>query len=346
MSVTITWSDLFNNYIRPALNDTTSASIDNNRANIIAQSVVSDLQAKSLTDIQSTIASGAIISIEADVIDAWNLIGFGVKYYYVNDPVVKFDSSSGTSITRDRDLIEKAQTDYFLHLRAYITIHKLATLTAAQFWTQRDVIQAISNGASTSCCKDTLEEKLAIIEAEKNAKLAEIAREEDKEITLQDQKRLTAIELKEIDRKYKLEDKEALREKPATNGIWTSAGQFTYSYLVDYGVEMEDTVPMLSKKLENTDFGIPTLIQAQTYIGQTIDNANYKELNIEITASANITYTFKALIGLSYETIGTPVTDNNNIVKRYSLANTTAYRIEITGLEPNTEIYIDAEALS
>lgn len=345
MPVSITWNDFFNNYIRTSLNDTSTSIVDINRANLLTLFVISDLQAKGLEDIQTTISSNVITSIEASVIDAWNLIGFGVKYYYVNDPVVKFDSSSGTSITRDRELIEKAQTDYFLHLRAYITIHKLATLTAAQFWTQRDVIQAISNGASTTCCKDTLEEKLAIIEAEKNAKLAEIAREEDKEITLQDQKRLTAIELKEIDRKYKLEDREALREKPATNGIWTSAGQFTYSYLVDYGVEMEDTVPMFSKKLDNSDFGIPTIIQTQTYIGQTIDNANYKELNIEITASANITYTFKALVGLSYETIGTPITDNN-IVKRYSLANTTAYRIEITGLEPNTEIYIDAEALS
>ncbi|MEA5605483.1 hypothetical protein [Nostoc sp. UHCC 0252] len=345
MPVSITWNDFFNNYIRTSLNDTSTSIVDINRANLLTLFVISDLQAKGLEDIQTTISSNVITSIEASVIDAWNLIGFGVKYYYVNDPVVKFDSSSGTSITRDRELIEKAQTDYFLHLRAYITIHKLATLTAAQFWTQRDVIQAISNGASTTCCKDTLEEKLAIIEAEKNAKLAEIAREEDKEITLQDQKRLTAIELKEIDRKYKLEDKEALREKPATNGIWTSAGQFTYSYLVDYGVEMEDTVPMFSEKLDNTDFGIPTLIQAQTYIGQTIDNSNYKEINIEITASANITYTFKALVGLSYETIGDPVTDNN-LIKRYSLTNTTAYRIEITGMEPNTEIYIDAEALS
>jgi hypothetical protein len=345
MAVTITWTDIFNNYIRPALNDTTTASIDYNRANIIAQSVVSDLQAKSLTDIVATIASGAITSITADFIDAWNLIGFGVKYYYVNDPVVKYDSSTGTSITRDRELIEKSQVDYFLHLRAYITIHKLATLTAAQFWTQPDVIQSISSGASTTCCKDSLADKLAIIEAEKLADLERIAREEDKAITLQDQKRLSAIELKEVDRKYQLEDREALRDKPATNGAWTASGQFTYSFVSDHYVEMDDTVPMFSKTLSNADFGIPTLIQAQTYIGLVTDNANYKELSIEITASANITYIFKALVGLDYQVIGTPVTDNN-IVKRYSLANTTAYKIEITGTEPNTEIYIDAEVLS
>ncbi|MGF2034278.1 MAG: hypothetical protein RMZ43_002950 [Nostoc sp. CmiVER01] len=345
MSVSIVWNDFFNNYLRSVLNDTATTILDNNRCNLLTLTVVSDLQSKGLIDIQATLSSGAITSLQADVIDAWNLIGFGVKYYYVNDPVVKYDSASGTSITRDRELIEKAQTDYFLHLKAYITINKLATLTAAQFWTQKDVVDLIGSGASKSCCKDTLEEKLAIIEAEKNAKLAQIGREEDRDINLQDQKRLTAIELKAIDRKYKLEDREALREKQATNGAWTSAGQFTISYLVDYGVDMSDTVAIFSKKLDNTDFAIPTLLQAQTYIGQSIPNSGYRELNIEITASANITYTFKALVGLSYEVIGIPVTDNN-IVKRYSLANTTAYRIEITGTEPNTEIYIDAEALS
>jgi hypothetical protein len=345
MPVSISWNDFFNNYLRPALNDTTTSIVDSNRANLLTLTVVADLQAKSLTDISATVSSGVITQLGADFIDAWNLIGFGVKYYFVNDPVVKFDSASGTSITRNSDLIEKAQTDYFLHLRAYITIHKLATLTAAQFWTQSDVLQSINNGASTTCCKDSLADKLAIIEAEKNSKLAQIAREEDKEINLQDQKRLTTIELKELDRKYKLEDKEALREKSATNGVWTSAGQFTLSYLVDYGVDMVDTVPLISEKLGNSDFGIPTLIQAQTYTGLAIDNRNYKELNIEITASANITYIFKALVGLTYEIVGTPITDNN-IVKRYLLANTTAYKIEITGTQPNTEIYIDAEVIS
>ena len=94
MSVSITWTNFFNNYLRPALNDTTTSIVDSSRANLLTLFVVSDLQAKGLTDITSTVSSGAITSLDAAVIDAWNLIGFGVKYYFVNDPVVKYDSAS------------------------------------------------------------------------------------------------------------------------------------------------------------------------------------------------------------------------------------------------------------
>ncbi|KZL49355.1 hypothetical protein A2T98_13125 [Nodularia spumigena CENA596] len=77
MTVSITWTDFFNNYVRPSLNDTTTSIVDSNRANLLTLFVISDLQGKGLDDITSTVSSGAITAIEADVIDAWNLIGFG-----------------------------------------------------------------------------------------------------------------------------------------------------------------------------------------------------------------------------------------------------------------------------
>ncbi|MBJ7295850.1 MAG: hypothetical protein JHC73_05880 [Dolichospermum sp.] len=258
------------------------------------------------------------------MIDAWNLIGFGVKYYFVNDPVVKYDSASGTSITRDRELIEKAQTDYFLHLRAYITINKLATLTAAEFWTQQDVIDLIAGGAS----KDSLEDKLALI-----------AREEQKDLTIGDQKRLTAIELRQLERAYELEDKAALIEKSATNGAWTSAGQFTISYLVDYQTELEDTVPLFQLDLDNDDFGIPTIVNVQTYSGGFIDTAKYKRLDIELVATANVSFILKELVGTTWQNVGTLTTDNT-IVKSYSLVNTNVIKVEVTGTQANTQLFI------
>ncbi|MFM2063930.1 MAG: hypothetical protein RLZZ507_3601 [Cyanobacteriota bacterium] len=328
MPVSISWNDFFNNYLRPALNDTTTSIVDSNRANLLTLSVISDLQAKGLTDITSTVSSGAITSLEADFIDAWNLIGFGVKYYFVSDPVVKYDSASGTSITRDRELIEKAQTDYFLHLKAYITIHKLGTLTAAQFWTQSDVLDLIANGASKTCCKDSLEDKLALI-----------AREEQKDLTIGDQKRLTAIELKQLERQYQLEDKAALIEKSATNGAWTSAGQFTISYLVDHQTELEDTVPLFQLDLDNDSFGIPTIVNVQTYIGGFIDVKNYKRLDIEVVATANVSFILKELVGIAWQDVGTLTTDNT-IVKSYSLVNTNIIKIEVTGTQADTQIFI------
>jgi hypothetical protein len=328
MPVSITWTNFFNNYLRPALNDTTTSIIDSNRANLLTLFVVSDLQSKGLTDITSTVSSGAITSLDANVIDAWNLIGFGVKYYFVNDPVVKYDSASGTSITRDRELIEKAQTDYFLHLRAYITINKLATLTAAEFWTQQDVIDLIAGGASKTCCKDSLEDKLALI-----------AREEQKDLTIGDQKRLTAIELRQLERAYELEDKAALIEKTATNGAWTSAGQFTVSYLVDYQTELEDTVPLFQLDLDNDSFGIPTIVNVQTYSGGFIDTAKYKRLDIELVATANVSFILKELVGLTWEDIGILTTDNT-IVKSYSLVNTNIIKVIITGTQADTEVFI------
>lgn len=328
MPVSITWTNFFNNYLRPALNDTTTSIVDSNRANLLTLFVVSDLQAKGLTDITSTVSSGAITSLDANVIDAWNLIGFGVKYYFVNDPVVKYDSASGTSITRDRELIEKAQTDYFLHLRAYITINKLATLTAAEFWTQQDVIDLIAGGASKTCCKDSLEDKLALI-----------AREEQKDLTIGDQKRLTAIELRQLERSYELEDKAALIEKSATNGAWTSAGQFTVSYLVDYQTELEDTVPLFQLDLDDDSFGIPTIVNVQTYSGGFIDTAKYKRLDIELVATANVSFILKELVGLTWQNVGTLTTDNT-IVKSYSLVNTNVIKVEIIGTQANTQLFI------
>ncbi len=328
MPVSITWTNFFNNYLRPALNDTTTSIVDSSRANLLTLFVVSDLQAKGLTDITSTVSSGAITSLDANVIDAWNLIGFGVKYYFVNDPVVKYDSASGTSITRDRELIEKAQTDYFLHLRAYITINKLATLTAAEFWTQQDVIDLIAGGASKTCCKDSLEDKLALI-----------AREEQKDLTIGDQKRLTAIELKQLERAYELEDKAALIEKTATNGAWTSAGQFTVSYLVDYQTELEDTVPLFQLDLDNDSFGIPTIVNVQTYSGGFIDTAKYKRLDIELVATANVSFILKELVGLTWQNVGTLTTDNT-IVKSYSLVNTNVIKVEVIGTQANTQLFI------
>ena len=328
MPVSITWTNFFNNYLRPALNDTTTSIVDSSRANLLTLFVVSDLQAKGLTDITSTVSGGAITSLDAAVIDAWNLIGFGVKYYFVNDPVVKYDSASGTSITRDRELIEKAQTDYFLHLRAYITINKLATLTAAEFWTQQDVIDLIAGGASKTCCKDSLEDKLALI-----------AREEQKDLTIGDQKRLTAIELRQLERSYELEDKAALIEKSATNGAWTSAGQFTVSYLVDYQTELEDTVPLFQLDLDNDSFGIPTIVNVQTYSGGFIDTAKYKRLDIELVATANVSFILKELVGLTWQNVGTLTTDNT-IVKSYSLVNTNVIKVEVTGTQANTQLFI------
>ena len=328
MPVSITWTNFFNNYLRPALNDTTTSIVDSNRANLLTLFVVSDLQSKGLTDITSTVSSGAITSLDANVIDAWNLIGFGVKYYFVNDPVVKYDSASGTSITRDRELIEKAQTDYFLHLRAYITINKLATLTAAEFWTQQDVIDLIAGGASKTCCKDSLEDKLALI-----------AREEQKDLTIGDQKRLTAIELRQLERSYELEDKAALIEKSATNGAWTSAGQFTVSYLVDYQTELEDTVPLFQLDLDNDSFGIPTIVNVQTYSGGFIDTAKYKRLDIELVATANVSFILKELVGLTWQNVGTLTTDNT-IVKSYSLVNTNVIKVEVIGTQANTQVFI------
>ncbi|MBO1065140.1 MULTISPECIES: hypothetical protein [Nostocales] len=328
MPVSITWTNFFNNYLRPALNDTTTSIVDSSRANLLTLFVLSDLQAKGLTDITSTVSSGAITSLDANVIDAWNLIGFGVKYYFVNDPVVKYDSASGTSITRDRELIEKAQTDYFLHLRAYITINKLATLTAAEFWTQQDVIDLIGSGASKTCCKDSLEDKLALI-----------AREEQKDLTIGDQKRLTAIELRQLERSYELEDKAALIEKSATNGAWTSAGQFTVSYLVDYQTELEDTVPLFQLDLDNDSFGIPTIVNVQTYSGGFIDTAKYKRLDIELVATANVSFILKELVGLTWQNVGTLTTDNT-IVKSYSLVNTNVIKVEVTGTQANTQLFI------
>jgi hypothetical protein len=328
MPVSITWTNFFNNYLRPALNDTTTSIVDSSRANLLTLFVLSDLQAKGLTDITSTVSSGAITSLDANVIDAWNLIGFGVKYYFVNDPVVKYDSASGTSITRDRELIEKAQTDYFLHLRAYITINKLATLTAAEFWTQQDVIDLIAGGASKTCCKDSLEDKLALI-----------AREEQKDLTIGDQKRLTAIELRQLERSYELEDKAALIEKTATNGAWTSAGQFTVSYLVDYQTELEDTVPLFQLDLDNDSFGIPTIVNVQTYSGGFIDTAKYKRLDIELVATANVSFILKELVGLTWQNVGTLTTDNT-IVKSYSLVNTNVIKVEVIGTQANTQLFI------
>ena len=157
-------------------------------------------------------------------------------------------------------------------------------------------------------------------------KLSQIAREEEKALVLGDQKRISAIELRQLNRTYELEDRSALIEKTATNGAWTSAGQFTVSYLVDYERELEDTVPLFEYDLENDSFGIPTIIDIGTYTGGFIDVKKYKRLDIELVATNNVSFILEELIGIDWEEVGT-VTTENTIVKSYSLVNTNIIKI-------------------
>jgi hypothetical protein len=109
--------------------------------------------------------------------------------------------------------------------------------------------------------------------------------------------------------------------------------------LVDYQTELEDTVPLFQLDLDNDSFGIPTIVNVQTYSGGFIDTAKYKRLDIELVATANVSFILKELVGLTWQNVGTLTTDNT-IVKSYSLVNTNVIKVEVIGTQANTQLFI------
>ncbi len=295
--------------------------------------------------INNTQAKGAesyvddLTLITANHADAFNTIAAGVKFFLVSDPVTKLQTAAGLDITKDRTLTTLCKTNYETLILAYLRIRILNEITAEEFWKERLTITASQTEGGNVSGQLTLAERLVLIEAEKNKSLAEIARQEDRDLSVVNQRKLSSIELRQVDRAYVLEDKAALIEKTATNGAWTSAGQFTISYLVDHQTELEDTVPVFQLDLDNDYFGIPTVVEVQTYIGGFIDTKNYKRLDIELVASANVSFVLKELAGTTWEPVGEIATDNA-IVKSYSLVNTNVIKVEITGTEANTQLFI------
>jgi hypothetical protein len=280
-----------------------------------------------------------LTTISANHADAFTTIAAGVKYFLVSDPVTKLQTAAGLDLTKDKSLTIACKTNYETLILAYLRVRVLGEITAEAFWKERLTITASQTEGGSASGQLTLAERLALIEAEKNAKLAEIARQEERDLTTGDQKRLTSIELKQLDRAYELEDKAALIEKTATNGAWTSAGQFTISYLVDYETELQDTVPLFQLDLDNDTFAIPTIVNAQTYSGSFINTKNYKRLDIELVATANVSFILKELIGVDWVDVSALTTDNV-IVKSYSLVNTNIIKIEVTGTQANTQLFI------
>ncbi|MEH2126441.1 hypothetical protein [Nostoc sp.] len=280
--------------------------------------------------------------ITANHADAFNTIAAGVKYFLVSDPVTKLQTAAGLDIEKNESLISACKANYETLILAYLRIHILNEITASAFWKEKLQVSSTQTSGSSASGQLTLAERLTIIEAEKNAKLAEIAREEDKELSVGDQKRLSSIELKELGRAYELENKASLIEKTATNGAWTSSGQFTISYLVDYQTDLEDTVPLITKDLDSTDFGIPSILDASTYVGGFITVTKYKRLDITLIGSENIGFTLQALNDLTWEDVS-PETIDNAITKSYSLINTNVIKIVVRGITPNTELYISGQ---
>lgn len=347
MPVTTSWLDFYNNNLRPALNDNHSSALDPSRINSLTLFVISDLQAKGLTDITTTLASGAITSISANHADAWNLIALGIKYYYVNDPVVKIDSAAGTSITKDEDLVNKAQAEYFLNLQAYLTVHKLATKTALEFWTE--YLEAnkgalTPGGAGNSNGNLTLDDRLALLAQENIYKLQQIELEADRKLDLNQQNFVNKIEELELKRRYQLEDRAAKETKDATNGAWTASGQVTITYLTDYAAPLEDTVTVDKKGLDLSFFGLPTLVGIGTVESTPILVSAYKQLNVQLVATQNVTFVLKELIGNTWVDVGTPATDNA-IIKTYSLLQTNIIKLVISSTNVGTQLYLSADLL-
>lgn len=289
------------------------------------------------TDAELVVADLDVIT--ANFADAFTTLAAGVKYFLVSDPVVKLQTAAGLDIQKNEALTTACKANYDTLILAYLRIHILNEITASAFWKEK--LQVSSTQVNNTSGQLTLAERLALIEAEKNAKLAEIAREEDKALAIGDQKRLSSIELKQVDRAYELENKAALIEKTATNGAWTSAGQFTISYLDYYASDLEDTVSLIVKDFTNSDYGIPSILQIGNYEA-SIPVINYKRLDISIVASANITFKLEELVGIDWEDISPQVTDNA-ITKSYSLVNTSVIKIVITGLVADTELLLSGQ---
>lgn len=284
-----------------------------------------------------------ITEVGADWTEAFRLIAVGVKYFLVTDPISKLKTTAGLDITKDPSLVDEIKQSYNVLTDAYIQIHKLQPtdrVDAQQFWiryfNRQYELKNVSSGGLT------LTERLQLIEAENLAKLQQISAEGQTDLATAEQKRIANLELLNLKRQHELDDREALLGKKASNGAWTNAGQMTITHLVDYGVELEDTVVMDLKKLDNTFFGLPTIINAETIMGAALDVGKYRLLSLKLISNAPVTFKLLELIEGAFVEVGTPTTDNS-IVKSYSLVNTSSIRLEITGTQSNTSFFIEAE---
>lgn len=277
-----------------------------------------------------------ITSVTAEAIDAFSLIASGVKYFIVSDPVRGLKTTAGLDIDKSEKLVQAAKAQYDLLTYAYIKVVKTKELTREEFWSSQFQVSSTQLTGGTGNGDLNLSDRLVILDREGQNKLAEINQKFRNDLRLQQQKREWQLE----DGKY---------ATSATNGVMTSAGLFTQTFIDDYNVPLVATVTSSVDNLDLTYFGLGSgTIGAEIITGIPIYVKDYNLLNLRINSSDTITFRIYELINGNYVQVGTDVTNtsdpnNNEIVKSYALGESTYIRIALQGYNPNTRIYIRGE---
>lgn len=297
---------------------------------------------------ESTQSISAITEVGALSKVGFSVVAYGVRYFAVSEPITKVKTTAGFDITKDRQLVQEAKSDYYSLILSYIQANDIDNPTVSYWKTKLGTISSSTTPGSASGL--TFEQRLALLEREYELK---IDQDDNKLLDtglnqrlLEDEKLNHKVILKELERKYELEDRDNLGNKTATNGVWTPAGQFTQTFISEHFVELEDTVMKDSRGLSNSFYGLPERISAGvSVVSERINVEEFDKLEIDIQTSEAIEYILYSSSDGSTFTQVSNSTISSNIQKQYYLPPSKYIKIGINGFTNNTYFYIESNLI-
>ena len=291
----------------------------------------------------STQSITAITQVEALTIPAFSVIAYGVRYFAVSEPITRVNTTAGLNITKDKDLVRDAKSDYYQAILAFIEANDIDTPTA-NYWKTRLGSAVQTENANNDL---TFEQRLALLNAEYDRKI-----EQDdntyldtgiNDRLLEDERLNHEKILRELNRTYELKDRNNLEQKNATNGAWTPAGQFTQTFVSEYFTPLEDTVQKDTMNITNDYLGLTDLVNSGVVLtSNRINVSEFDLLELDLQATEAVEYTFYSSQDGSIFTQVSNSTISSNITKKYHLPPSKYIKIGIKGLSNNTYFYIEA----
>lgn len=306
-----------------------------------------------------------ITQVYADFNDAFPMIAAGVKFFVINDPVSKLSTTSGLDISKDSKLVEASRLQYDQLIKAYIAIHKSGAnnISAIDYWksylatNQTDQTSGLSVADRLAMIRAEGEERLKQIQSQglldkslethrEPIQTRLVSLQKDYELEIQRLRNQNQLDRLELERRYRLEDRAERMNRTATNGVKTLAGEFTISFIEEYGVEMEPTV-VTNLKLDTQAFGLVSPLPAGAVsTSNTLNVSEYSTLELLVVSNNPVIISaFYLPKGASAFEPAEADMRGETISRRYFLGSAAFFKLVIQSPSTAANYYVKGEFL-
>lgn len=293
------------------------------------------------------------------------MIAAGVKFFVINDPVSKLSTTSGLDISKDSKLVEASRLQYDQLIKAYIAIHKSGAnnISAIDYWksylatNQTDQTSGLSVADRLAMIRAEGEERLKQIQSQglldkslethrEPIQTRLVSLQKDYELEIQRLRNQNQLDRLELERRYRLEDRAERMNRTATNGVKTLAGEFTISFIEEYGVEMEPTV-VTNLKLDTQAFGLVSPLPAGAVsTSNTLNVSEYSTLELLVVSNNPVIISaFYLPKGASAFEPAEADMRGETISRRYFLGSAAFFKLVIQSPSTAANYYVKGEFL-